>query len=296
MNNKISKMESGLLNEGHKLYDILNSDQAPSWWKDLKEDQELYIDVRKGNILDVYYLGGRMAEIKYDRYKKAIIASAHPKYLGFNEAYYVDYKYYRKTISKDGETEYVPIYQDCLQWISERREEMKANIKSCYSGEDDGENTSEKYIQGNLVINHRDRYLDTEFAHRLYDGERKTVRIDLVKIEDDCFVFEELKRIGDYRLRTKDGKPEILEQMENYRLFLKHNKDELTNYYRTLYKIKRKLGLPIPPVEDIDTIEVNPEPQLLIARNYDKLSGQRLTRIDDIEKILQTINIKPNYI
>jgi hypothetical protein len=296
MNNRISKMESGLLDEDHILYKYLNSDQAPYWWKELIKDPDLYVDVRKGNILDVYYLGGRMAEIKYNLVIKDIIATAHPKYLGYNDAYHEDNRYYQKIIGKRGKTEYVPIYQDCLDWISKRREELKANIKSYYSGGDKGEKTSEKYIQGSLVINHRDRYLDTEFAHRLYDGERKTVRIDLVKIEDGCFVFEELKRIGDNRLRTTDGKPEIIEQIENYRAFLKHNIDELTQYYRTLYKIKRMLGLSIPPVDDIDTIEVNPEPQLLIAKNYDKISGKRLTRIDDIEKILQTINVKPNYI
>lgn len=294
MNNRISKMESGLLCEDHKLYDILISYKA-SWWKELIKDPDLYVDVRKGNILDVYYLGGRMAEIKYDRRKNIIIASAHPKYLGFDEAYYEDNRYY-KTTSKEGKTVFVPIYQDCIDWIINKRDKMKSNIKNSYSGDNDGENTSEKYIQGCLVINGRDKYLDTEFAHRLYDGERNTVRIDLVKIEDGCFVFEELKRIGDYRLRTTEGKPEILEQIENYRVFLKNNKDELTQYYRTLYKIKRKLGLPIPPVEDIDTIEVNPEPQLLIAQNYDKISGKRLTRIDDIERVLLTINIKPNYI
>lgn len=288
-------MESGLLSEDHKLYEILNSDQAPYWWKELIKDPDLYVDVRKGNILDVYYLGGRMAEIKYDRRKNIIIASVHPKYLGFDEAYYEDNRYY-KTTSKEGKTVFVPIYQDCIDWIINKRDKMKSNIKNSYSGDNDGENTSEKYIQGCLVINGRDKYLDTEFAHRLYDGERNTVRIDLVKIEDGCFVFEELKRIGDYRLRTTEGKPEILEQIENYRVFLKNNKDELTQYYRTLYKIKRKLGLPIPPVEDIDTIEVNPEPQLLIAQNYDKISGKRLTRIDDIERVLLTINIKPNYI
>lgn len=288
-------MESGLLSEDHILYKILNSDQAPYWWKELIKDPDLYVDVRKGNILDVYYLGGRMAEIKYDRRKNIIIASAHPKYLGFDEAYYEDNRYY-KTTSKEGKTVFVPIYQDCIDWIINKRDKMKSNIKNSYSGDNDGENTSEKYIQGCLVINGRDKYLDTEFAHRLYDGERNTVRIDLVKIEDGCFVFEELKRIGDYRLRTTEGKPEILEQIENYRVFMKNNKDELTQYYRTLYKIKRKLGLPIPPVEDIDTIEVNTEPQLLIAQNYDKISGKRLTRIDDIERVLQTINIKPNYI
>ena len=286
----ISKMREGLLNPCHDLYKILKTN-APIWWKSLKEDNDLYIEIRKGNVIDVYYLGGRMAEIKCDR-KKNLVVTAHPKYLGYvNEK---DKRYYREGKRK-GKVVYTPIYQECSDWLLDRRDELKANIQKYYSGVSEGENTSEKYIQGNLILNGRDKYLDSEFAHRLYEGKLNTIRIDLVKIENGLVVFEELKRIRDSRLRKLDGDPEILDQIRNYREFIKVNKEVLTKYYRMLYQIKRDLKLPIPIVANIDNIEINPEPQLLIAQNYDKITKDRERRICDIENILDTIKVTPNY-
>ena len=298
MEKEIAIMETGLLKKDHKLYEILNSNKAPKWWPILKKDKDIYIEVRKMNIIDIYYLGGRMAEIKYDRQLKNITATAHPKYLGHTDT--KDKKYYREHKGKN-KIEYIPIYQDCKDWLNERLDEMKKNIRNFYSGEANGENTSEKFIQGKLIIEGRDKYIDSEFAHRLFDKERNTIRIDLVKIENEKFVFEELKRIGDNRLRTKDGKPEILTQIENYRIFLQKNKDKLSEYYRLLYNIKKNLGLPIPNVNDITKINVDIEPQLLIADIYEKpklkrSENARKERIDAINKILETKNIIPTYI
>lgn len=288
--NIISMMRDGLLNPCHDLYKILKTN-APIWWKALKEDKDLYIEIRKGNVIDVYYLGGRMAEIKCDR-NKNLVVTAHPKYLGYmNEK---DKRYYREG-KRNGKAVYTPIYQDCSVWLLDRRDELKANIQKHYSGASEGENTSEKFIQGNLILNGRDKYLDSEFAHRLYDGKINTIRIDLVKIENGLVVFEELKRIRDSRLRNLDGNPEILDQIRNYREFIKVNKEVLTKYYRMLYQIKRDLDLPIPIVANIDNIEINTEPQLLIAQNYNKINKDREKRICDIENILDTINVKPNY-
>ena len=59
----ISKLEEGLLSVNHVLYKILKSSNAPVWWKKVKKDKELYIEIRKKNIIDVYYRGGRMAEL-----------------------------------------------------------------------------------------------------------------------------------------------------------------------------------------------------------------------------------------
>ena len=161
---KVSRMKSDLLNRKHELYKILNGENAPRWWNCLKEDKDIYIEIRKGNVIDAYYLGGRMAEIKLDR-DNQIVVTAHPKYLGFLEE--EDGRYYRKGI-KDGKKIYTPIYQDCSEWILNRKEEMKANIRKHYSGNNAGEGTSEKYIQGKLILNGRDKYLDSEFAHRQY--------------------------------------------------------------------------------------------------------------------------------
>ena len=70
------------------------------------------------------------------------------------------------------------------------------------------------------------------------------------------------------------------------RNFLKENKDQLTVYYRTLYKIKKKLGLPVPPVDDIDKVTVDVEPQLSIALNYDKSTKARDERVKKIKDLL----------
>ncbi len=282
MATKISKLESGLLSANYILYKILKSSTAPVWWKKVKRDKELYIEIRKKNIIDVYYRGGRMAELKWNLGK--IEVKQHPKYLNLTNV--DDARYYTKKIDENGKLKITPKYQNCEEWLTFNIKGMKANIRTHYSGDKDGETTSEKFIQGDLIINGRDRYLDSEFSHRLYDGGRKSVRIDLVKIEGDHFVFEELKRIKDGRLLKKETLPEILTQIDNYRDFLKENKDELTVYYRTLYKIKKKLRLPVPPVDDIDKVTVDVEPQLSIALNYDKSTKARDERVKKIKDLL----------
>lgn len=288
MEKEVATLANNLLTEDYSLYKVLCSKDAPSWWAKVKEDKELYIEIRKGNIIDIYYRGGRMAEIKQNRRTGGLVATAHPKYLGFLDPN--DVRHYKKA-NKGGQC--IPIYQDCEHWLDAQLEELKKNIRRHYRGEANGEHTSEKYIQGELIINERDKYIDSEFAHRLYVGERSTIRIDLVKIENNQFVFEELKRIGDSRLRTKDGKPEILVQIDSYRQFLRANKDALSKYYQTLYKIKRMLGLPIPEVKDINSVTVSPKPQLSIALNYETIGEKRQKRIDDIKRILAERDIKP---
>ena len=232
-----------------------------------------------------------MAEISYDRFSDGVVAKAHPKYLGYTDV--KDENYYRRSVGKGGKEQFTPIYQDCQQWLESRVEELKENIRNIYSQSENGENTKEKFIQGKLITEGRDKYLDSEFAHRFHDQEKETIRIDMVKIENNHIIFEELKRIGDSRLLTYNGEPEILRQIRHYREFLQGNKDRLAAYYKVLYRIKKELGLPVPPVDDVDSLTVDPEPQLLIANNYKKDTEDRKKRIDDIERILSSANI--NY-
>jgi hypothetical protein len=84
--------------------------------------------------------------------------------------------------------------------------------------------------------------------------------------------------------------------MQNYRAFIGENYDRMTKYYRELYKIKVKLGLPVPPVTDINSICMDPEPCLLIAYFYDKESPARKERITKIQEVLATINVIPKII
>jgi len=237
---KYTQVKDGLLNSDHPIFKILSSNDAPIWWHSIKSDDSLYIEIRKENYLNVYYRGGCVARIKYNTHRKQFEILTHPKYLERLDT--SNPQWYKKKI-KNGKTIYEAIYQDSVDWLSsiEKLGELKDNVVKIYSGDNDGEATSEKFIQGELIINYRNKYLDSEFAYRMFDGKRNTIRIDLVKIENGKFVFEELKRIKDGRLLTTDGEPEILTQMGNYEGFILQNQEALTRYYRTLYKAKKKI-------------------------------------------------------
>ena len=292
---KIALFNHEMLKAEHQLFSTLAGEDAPAWWSVVKADKDLYIEVRKQNIIDIYFMGGRIAEAKYDFRLQKVKVTTHPKYMGYKDER--DSNYYRKTINSKGKTIYVAKYTDCEEWLTSRLSELKDNITDVYSKEDNGESTKEKLIQGTLIINGRDKYLDSEFAHQFEEGSKNTIRIDLIKIENNQFVFEELKRIGDNRLRNTVGRPEILTQMENYRDFLRVNHEALTKYYRKLYTIKKNiLGLTVPDVKDINTVTMSSEPQLLIANNYEKTTDERTKRIEAIEEALATIHVKPNYI
>ena len=288
---KYTQVKYGLLNCCHPIFEILSSNDAPIWWENVKKDKSLYIEIRKENYLNVYYKGGCIAKISYNQRKKHFEIVTHPKYLErsveFNPECY-------KRRKKDGETVYEAIYQDCTEWLESpnKLEHLKNNVERIYSRIDEGENASEKSIQGKLITQNREKYLDSEFAYQFYDGKRNTIRIDLIKIENDKFIFEELKRIKDTRLRTTKGEPEILTQMKKYEGFLRQNKDALTTYYRILYKIKKQLKLPLPKVRDIDSIVVDPKPTLLIFNNYEKMGPDRADRINDIDRILKEKDIR----
>ncbi len=280
---KLTTMGKNLLNPKYKLYSFLKNN-PPKWWINIMEDEDLYVEIRKDNIIDVYYYGGRVTQIKQGR--TSINVTCHPKYIGqtdtSNSVFY--------TPNKN------PRYQDCQIWLENRLDELKSNIRRFYSGTYDKENTSEKYIQGQLIKRNPDKYLDSEFAHRLYEDEGKTVRMDLVGIENNHLIFEELKRITDSRLRNEANNPEILEQMKEYRIFIQNNKKQLLEYYIALYNIKKGLGLSVPANVDINNLQIDEEPRLIIADTYTKCSAARIERIENIKSVLGKNGIVPIFI
>lgn len=300
MNSSIQIMNSDLLCENHPLYKKI-IDEKPIWWELVNKDKDFYIEIRKDNIIDVYYRGGRVAQISVK--KNQFKATAHPKYTDDNVTK-DNPKFYRKSKSKDGIT-YTAIYQDCMNLISteDGLAIMKERIKNHYATEDadDVENTSEKSIQGKLIVENRHIYLDSEFAYKLLaqPRSRKTVRFDLVKIEDGKLVFVELKRFWDNRMRTSEGDPEIIEQMTNYAKFIEKNKCVLQSYYKTLYKIKEKLGLAVPQIDNIEKLSLDPNPQLLVAMCHEDSKhgiNAKRDREEYIKTKLGTINIEPQFL
>lgn len=51
------------LQEEHHLWKAL--EEKPLWWRNILNDPELYVEVRKDNYINVYYYGGCVALIQW---------------------------------------------------------------------------------------------------------------------------------------------------------------------------------------------------------------------------------------
>ncbi len=255
------------LNPDAEIYKELG--KQPKWWQKLLSIKGVYVEIRKDDIVDVYYEGGRMAELRYKN--KKLVATCHPKYLG-----------------KDVPEGTTVKYEDCLEQLKKNPESIVKNIKDIYSqkGKMNNEDIREKKIQGDMICSHTPIYLDSEFAHRYEEGSQQTIRFDLVTVRNNELLFIELKRIKDNRLLNKDDdKPKILEQMDKYKRFIESNKDKLLEYYKVLYGIKKSLGLPVPECE-IEKLSICEKPHLIIRDTYENYTSGRSERIENIKDLL----------
>lgn len=272
----IAKLEANL-NRDAQVYRELA--KQPEWWNTLLQTPGVYVEIRKGDIIEVYYEGGCMAEIRYGR--RGLTATCNEKYLG-------------KEVPSRVKSKYI----DCLETLRKNPGFIIENIEKQYSQKHDpnGENVGEKKLQGDMICRERKRFLDSEFAHRYEEHNSNQIRIDFVEIKDNELRFVELKRIKDNRLLKKEGNtPEILEQMEKYRKFIEVNHEALLVYYKELYRIKESLGLPVPEC-DLSELSVCMDPILIIRNTYrepkrDRDKNLRAERIKNIEEILVGSNV-----
>lgn len=287
------------LREDHELFKFLMSEKAPKWWEEVKSHPELYVEIRKDNTINIYYYGASIARLSF--FDNKLKSVTHPKYLGFGDEYKNDSNYYTK-IEIQGTNpikyEFLPKYQDSLSILERDLASLLESARINYfdknnKEEKDPESISEKKIQGKIILQNKGQYIDSEFAHKYEDGKRDTIRIDLVKEENGCIIFEELKKIGDNRMFSNKGEPEILSQLGEYEDFLSlpYNQKALLQYYKILVNIKRNLRLPV-PCNSEDLRKVDSKPQLLIYNNYIKDHYKRTRRIKNIQKILNENKVR----
>ena len=247
--------------------------KGPAWWEKFKADDSLYIEVRKDNNVNVYFEGGCIARIHYCSRHKKLQVFTHYKYLGLD--------------SSDR------TYVECSDIIGDKIASVLELVKKKYSqkhsmnGVVQKEKWSEKYIQGNIILNYRDVHLDSEFAYKEGDTD---IRIDLVRVVDGDVKFVELKRLDDTRmLKSTDDSPEVVEQMVRYSEFIVKHKSDILNYYQTLYEIKFSLGLPVPASRP-ESVCIRPE--LLIFDRWESAHPARETHRRRMEEILSRENIE----
>lgn len=113
--------------------------------------------------------------------------------------------------------------------------------------------------------------------------------IDLIRCEEGIVSFVELKRMDDGRmLHEDDQSPEIVDQMNRYRLFVQNYSQKLLRYYQKVYDLKQSLNLPVPHIRPN---LINPEPLLIIFDRWVKCHPQRDLHRQRVQEILGRENI-----
>jgi len=221
------------LKTDHALFQKLK-DAPPPWWKKLKSDPELYIDIRKDNYLNVYHNGGSIMKLEGAKEYKARI---HVKYIPLNKTSdYLPFEFQDGNISLN-EAKTI----DINNFEKESLERIKKRVRNF------NPNDSEKGIQGQYVINAKNKskskngfFIDTEMQ---YDNKRiDMVWVDLGKKK---IALVELKTIGDARLFIDRNQTQetIDKQLQKYYDFALENKAPLIDYYNMVYCIKKRLGI-----------------------------------------------------
>ena len=252
--------------------------KLPEWWKRILNDKTLYVNIRKGNRINVYYHGASVMELSINR-DKNIQGKIHSKYILFQETQ-TDKNGYRKDISPETIVENLPSIKDAI-------------IANQATSNPEG--LSEKAIQGIMYV--EGKYIDTEFEY--VHPNRLITRIDLTTINDDGMIeFVELKRISDPRLLKKDmslKNEEIRKQIDDYNSFIEGHKDEIIQYYKQLQQILKKVGVNN-PLCNIAITDIKPSVSLYFAGYADGKSNhpQRRKRIDNIKQILDEKGINSN--
>jgi hypothetical protein len=212
------------LDVNNKLFKVLKQN-PPNWWIELKNDKEVYFEIRKDNSIDVYYNGGNIITgLKHNG--KRFSGKIHYKYLLPEKSEYINYDFGNILGLKKTSIELFPINSFDVNTIKR----IKANISRHYPA------NSEKGIQARF-INKTGFFIDSEFA---YNYSEK-IRIDLIWIDisNKKIIPVELKTIGDSRLF--DG--ELTKQLAKYERFLIRFNKNLSTYYSKLFQIKKDLDI-----------------------------------------------------
>jgi len=225
-----------LRNLNAEIFNVLSTD-PPKWWVNIKDDEDLTIQVRKDNTIDVYYNGGGLLSgLKY--INGQFTAKIHHKFIPLRSGR--DYVNLKAEAGPDKEMliadPLMPISLGTYSDAALIRKYKKLIEKYC-------SDKSEKGIQYAFIRN--DGYfIDSEYQWGEKANENETAekaRIDLIRIDSHRkqIVFVEVKTIGDERLYDK----RIVTQLTEYHEYLVKRKNEILDHVKFVIDAKTKIGV-----------------------------------------------------
>lgn len=260
------------LDENAVLFNLLREMQ-PDWWSIILKDKELYINIRKGNRVNVYYKGFSVMELSLSR-KKELQAKIHSTYMGKGTGGYLEH------LDPNCIIENLTAVKQVIDNNNEKHRTMP-------------EGRCEKEIQGVCYI--QGEYIDTEYEFVREMPQRLITRIDFTTITKAGLIeFVELKRITDKRLFASCGskkEPEILKQIRDYNDFISYNRESICNYYQKVQRIMRSLGVKNRLVE-CEIEGVVEDVRLLLAGCKVEISATKKQEIKRMLDLLEKNNIK----
>ncbi|MHB1379890.1 MAG: hypothetical protein ACYCX0_09750 [Desulfurivibrionaceae bacterium] len=229
----------------------LASKPESHWWKDLLSlwrpsgvqagEYGLRLAIRNG-YMNLYRHGQSIARVEVDR-KGVPTATIHIKYVGLcpDKSLKQSYVQLRHGWLLHGKEKFP--YQgieDLRSWIRTVDGQSDSTVNAGYTG-------PEKVFVDQLVAANPN-VIDLEMGLPAWGDQKTAPRMDLVAIEvspeGGKVVFWEAKRVTDSRIRCEEGKkPEVLKQLDAYRLFLNEPRhvELVALAYRNTAKILVKL-------------------------------------------------------
>ncbi len=225
------------LDPQNALFENIKRGNTPEWWDNVIKDPEVYIELRKGYRMDVYYNGGAI----------------------FCDVRFVNGEYTWKTHAKYLiKTEYIGPQENISQirigesdWLTQ----IKNNIRKHYP------TSSEKGYQAKLITKQH-YFIDTEFAYNDEDQNR----FDLVwlDVNKKKIVVVELKLTDNRELYNGS----IYKQLDKYVKLIKTHGDELRRYFISIFDCKKVIGVLSDELKGIDNINdftLESKPLLLVG-------------------------------
>jgi hypothetical protein len=264
-----------MINALNKKYEDENE-----WWRKLADHDDTLIAIRQ-KYLNVYCNGCNVAKVEYKNNK--LKASIHYKYLLKNNIKnpYIEQK-------NDG----FEIGNHADFFITSLRDfdDIKSSTKA-YGG-------IEK-IGVHQIIRANPNIVDTEIALSDADSENKRSRIDFCAIQEEdgklILRFFEAKHYSNKELRAEKGKDiKVVSQLERYQNILTNQNDDILSAYKKLIRKaaaieginilgKNLRGNVLAKHPDIDKLELDPEPRLVIfGFDNDQKKGDIFNKHKDV--------------